>query len=183
MKPHPRRWKSGGCSVVSPAPQAQHCTLTRMRDSRRRRRSSGRPEGTKNRIMQKERQTWSDPSSPEIQRSQPNSGSAPVHFRRGVDIESWKSAGKRRRTPELKIQICITNLRSRLFNPTPNITNSHLHLCADDDSLPAEVWAVVRGARGSAARCRQREALGLCSVSSISIRSAAGPAVPASPFV
>ena len=104
-------------------------------------------------------------------------------FRRGVDIESWKSAGKRRRTPELKIQICITNLRSRLFNPTPNITNSHLHLCADDDSLPAEVWAVVRGARGSAARCRQREALGLCSVSSISIRSAAGPAVPASPFV
>jgi hypothetical protein len=132
----------------------------------------------------KRRQTWSGPSVPRNSTFTTKLRFCTSAFRRGVDIESWKSAGKRRRTtPELKIQICITNLRSRLFNPTPNITISHLHLCADDDSLPAAVWAVVRGARGSAARCRQREALGLCSVSSISIRSAAGPAVPASPFV
>ena len=107
ITPHPRRWKSGGCSVVSPAPQAQHCTLTRMRDSRRRRRSSGRPEGTKNRIMQKERQTWSDPSSPEIQHSQPNSGSAPVHFEEGSTLNHGKA-------------------RANVDGP-PRVENSNLH--------------------------------------------------------
>ena len=85
----------------------------------------------------KRRQTWSDPSVPRNSTFTTKLRFCTSAFRRGVDIESWKSAGKRRRTtPQLKIQICITNLRSRLFNPTPNITISHLHLCAMTVSQP-----------------------------------------------
>ena len=130
------------------------------------------------------RQTWSDPSG---RRNSTFTTTLRFHtsvFRRGRHIEFLKKAanadGVGRTPPRLEIQICRTNPRSPIFDPTPNNTHDLSPPPADDDSHPA---AVVCGARGSGARCRQREALGRCRISRISIQSVAGPAVPASPFV
>jgi hypothetical protein len=142
--------------------------------------SCGRPEETKKSNHAKGRQTWSDPSAPEIQHSQPHSGSAPVHFSKGSILNHEKGrqtpTGVGRTPPRVEIQICITILRSRLFTPTPNNTHDLSPHIADDDSHPAALGGGVRCAR-------QRGILGLCSISRIPIQSAASPAVPASHFV